>query len=458
MTSLRAGLIKALLTVFLPVLLLSGLASYWLVMIEVDEIYEQQLTELATPLLALDTARIAATLAHRGGAGNPGDDDNEMAVLVWSRKGALLYGSDGAPAVEAPAALKGGESFKQTFIWHGARWRAHWYLQPESDRWVTVLRPLMERDELGLALGIGLGLPSVLAVLLMLPLGSWAIRQGLRPLQEVGRQLASRRSHDLSTIDDAKVAREVVPLVDEINGLLGRLDQAMVAEKRFTADASHELRTPLAAVQAHIEVALGSSQEADRHQALHRALKGLTQATELTEQLLLLARLDHQMLENDLSEARTHLPGWSPQLDLREVLRDLSAQHGVAALGKGVDLSLDLPQVPCRVEGWQAWLRVAIGNVLSNAVKFTPASGTIEVRMRQGPQGVEIEVKDSGPGMKAEQVALLGLRFFRGNHEVPGAGLGLSIASRITSLHGGELRFAVDQGLRVTMVLPQGGA
>jgi len=454
MMSLRSRLFRALLLVLVPIWLLLAVGSYWSVMVEVDEIYGQQLNELAMPLLPLSTEQIATNLSRVDEAGLNVDDDQEMAVLVWSRAGALRFRSANAPTIGFESRPASSATPSQTLKSHNVRWLVHWYSQPGQDRWLTVLRPLTERDELAVALGAGLASPSLLAVILMLPLGSWAIRQGLRPLQDVGRQVASRRSHDLSVIDDAHVAREVVPLVREINGLLGRLDVALTAEKRFTADASHELRTPLAATRAHIEVALGCHDDARREQALHQALAGLSQASELTEQLLLLARLDHEVTPAGPDVAQVDAPQWAAQVDLCELLRDLAAEHGVAALGKGVELSLDLPDQPCVVKGHPTWLGVAIGNVLSNAVKFTPAPGHIDVSLVQREDGVDIRVRDSGPGLAPGHMPLIGQRFFRGRHDLPGSGLGLSIVSRILALHGGTLSFASDEGLLVTLSLP----
>lgn len=443
MRSLKSGLARALLWVMVPIWLLLALGSYWSVMIEVDEIYDQQLRELATPLLNLTVRQIEATWHGDARARNE-DDDDRSAVRVWDLNGALVFASPGAPSV-AFASRPVAEPHAVQKLRHGhVRWLMHWYFQPEHGRWMAIMRPMTERDELAVALGAGLAMPAVLAVVMMLPLGAWAIRRGLRPLQMVGAQVASRRSQDLSTIDATQVVSEVVPLVQEINGLLERLDVALSAEKRFTSDASHELRTPLAAARAHIEVAMGSQDDSARQRALTQALKGLAQASELTEQLLLLARLDHQ----------SHA-AWTSSVDLGALLRELSATHGVQALGMDVSLGLTLPPHACHVMGHAAWLSVAVGNLLANAVKFTPAGGQVDVSLVDTGDAVRIHVRDSGPGVPGDQLQALGQRFARGRHDLPGAGLGLSIATRIVDLHGGTLHFENEGGLHVTLMLPK---
>lgn len=455
MRSLRSRLFRTLVTVLVPVWLLLAFGSYWSVMVEVDEIYEQQLKELALPLLSLSTPDIRANVPRPRDADIGTDDRDELAVVVWNRSGDVQFRSENAPGLDFADRLKTGASRMQRLHGHPVRWLVHWYDQPNRARWIAVLRPTTERDELAVALGIGLASPSLLAVILMLPLGSWAVRRGLQPLQEVGRQVARRRSMDLSRIDAALVPNEVVPLVEEINGLLHRLDKALDAEKRFTADASHELRTPLAAARAQIEVAMGSHDDAERQLALSQALSGLSLASDLTEQLLLLARLDHQIATEERVSPARRAPEWARPLDLGELLREQAASHGVQALSKGLDLSLELPPQTCVVHGQPVWLGVAVGNVLSNAVKFTPAPGRVEVQLVcLSPDMAEIQVHDSGPGLPPGRMALLGERFFRARHDQPGAGLGLSIVSRIMALHGGELRFESHDGLQVSLRLP----
>ncbi|WP_298013582.1 ATP-binding protein [uncultured Aquabacterium sp.] len=450
-TSLRARLVRSLLVVLLPVWVAMAAWTYWSVVEEVDEIYDQQLMEVALPLLPQSVAALHESLDAMP-IDQPDGEGVDLAVLAWSPQGALLYRSPMAPPLlfaerpRDPAGLR----MANTVVLNGHGWRVWWFEQPQMGRWLAVLKPMTERNELARALALGLGLPTLATVLLLTPVVRWVVRRGLRPLHQLGQQIARRRAADLASVSEAGQPSETVPLVQEINALMTRLARTFATERRFTADASHELRTPLAACRAQIEVARGAEEAAVREAALANAMLALDRATRLTDELLALARLDH-----DTEAPLSATPGWRDELDLAALVQDRMGAVAVAALARGLELSLEAAAGVPRVAGHPEWIAMAVDNLLSNALKYTPSGGAVRVAVEPTEAGVAVVVHDTGPGVRPEDLPKLGDRFDRLGARGEGAGLGLSIVRQVAARHGGRLLFALDDGLRATLILPQ---
>lgn len=450
-TSLRARLVRSLLVVLLPVWLAMAGWTYWSVVEEVDEIYDQQLMAVALPLLPQSVAALHESLDEML-IDEPDGDGVDLAVLAWSPQGALLYRSPMAPPLafaERPRDPAGLRTASTVDV-GGLGWRVWWFEQAQAGRWLAVLKPMTERNELARALALGLGLPTLATVLLLMPVVRWGVRRGLMPLHQLGRQIARRRAVDLAPVSEAGQPSETVPLVQEINALMTRLARTLATERRFTADASHELRTPLAACRAQIEVARGADEAQVRETALANAMQALDRATRLTDELLALARLDH-----DTEAPLSATPGWRHDLDLAALVQDRVAAVAVAALARGLEVSLQAALGVPHVPGHPEWIAMAVDNLLSNALKYTPSGGEVRVAVDPMEGGVAVVVHDTGPGVRPEDLPRLGDRFDRLGARGDGAGLGLSIARQVAARHGGHLVFALDGGLRAMLVLPR---
>lgn len=460
MRSLRDRLTRLLLAVLIPIWLVMAFTSYVSVLHEVDEIDARQLDEVAQPYLRMSVPGLQKAL-ELAISRDQDDDEPPLSVLRWGSQGDLLYRSPMAPALSFTARPshddedEGEVDNLRPVQLQDTTWRVLWHHDHVHGEWTAVLRAMTERDELARGMALGLILPSMVTALALVLVVSWAVRRGLRPLKEVGRQVSQRQDQDMSPIETGDVPREVTPLLNEINALLARLDRALSLERQFTADASHELRTQLAAAMAHIEVAQGAVDDTQRDTALKQARAGLTRANTLTEQLLALARLDHHLDGRLDRAARAAWPGWQPELDVAELVRQEMADLALMSVKADVALSLDAPEQPCRVGAQPQWLSLAVRNVLGNALKFTPPRGQVHVTVSETANEVCVVVQDTGPGVPDEMLPQLGRRFARGDHTRSGSGLGLSIASRVAELHGGTLRFASAQGLTVTLTLPK---
>ncbi len=281
-----------------------------------------------------------------------------------------------------------------------------------------------------------------LAVLLV-----WlALARGIAPLNELQQRIRGRDSSDLSPIDEREAPEEVSPLVRAINDLLGRLDQSMKSQKHFLADAAHQLKTPLAGLRTQAELA---EREIDSGtsdpQAMKRSLQQISLASQraahVVNQLLAMARAEDQQQATQ-----------KQAVNLSRLALEAVQDFVPRALDKRIDLGFEGPEgiAPLRVNGNPTLLRELIRNLVDNALLYTPAGGTVTVRVMDDPFGqvVVLQVEDSGPGIAQAEREQVFLPFYRVlGTNVDGSGLGLAIVREIAQQHGAEV--AVEEaGLR----------
>lgn len=253
---------------------------------------------------------------------------------------------------------------------------------------------------------------------------------------------ASRRRVPLPRHGD-----EMAGLVQTMNTGLGRLQATVEQQRRFVADASHELRSPLAALQAELEIALTRPDRADWPEVVRAALGDTRRLQRLTEDLLLLARLD---LDKPGGRHRMEI------VDLTDLVREEAARHRPAP---HLALHLEVPEASLPVRGNPALLAQVLGNLLDNAERHATSSITVRLRHEPEERQAVLEVLDDGPGIPPADHARVFERFTRldsaRTRQTGGTGLGLAIARRITTLHHGTLTVTpTDRGARLTARLP----
>jgi signal transduction histidine kinase len=450
MTTLRWRLTRTVLSLVLPLWVLIGSVAYWSVLHELDEIYDAQVRDVARPLQELSTPELMAYVQRAQDAAHAVSDQIDFGVMVWDEDGGLLYRSP-----EAPSLSYGDRPRKDSLASAGVsgealHHRVRWLHQAPQKRWLAVSVSLHERDELALAMGVGLALPLVLTGVLMWPLMWWGVSRALAPVRELVASVGRRAGHDLSPIDVPGLPRDIEPLAHEVNALLERLQDALTREQRFTADASHELRTPLAGAAAQLEVAQASQTEPERQRALLKAGQALQRASELASQLMFLARLDHH------SGGAVPVPGWRHDIDLLPLVREVVADEFEAAHQRGVGLALECAGPLPLLAGQPLWLSTAVRNLVHNAVGHAPPSSDVVVRLFSRDGAVLVAVADQGPGLPDALRDQVGRRFARGpeSQTRAGTGLGLSIVRRVLDLHGGDWAFSEGPGLTATLSLP----
>ena len=287
----------------------------------------------------------------------------------------------------------------------------------------------------------------LIEMLLIVPLlgGMWlVVRRGLAPLGRLREDVARRSDHDLSAIDARNIPGEVRPVVEALNGLFARLDNALSSHRRFVANAAHQLRTPLAGLHTQAELAL---RETDR-EALQRSLEQLHQASgrasHLINQLMSLARL----------EPRTGRPLQLEQLDLNELARSTTARWVPRALNADIDLGFESSGRALGVLGDRLLLEELLGNLIDNAMRYTPRAGEATVRVSETDKSPVLSVEDNGPGIPEDERILVLERFHRGRNaqQSPGSGLGLAIVREIAQTHGASVLIEAGPGGRGTAI------
>ena len=240
---------------------------------------------------------------------------------------------------------------------------------------------------------------------------------------------------------------ELGRLAATLNEMLDRLERSFTQMQRFTADAAHELRTPLAVIRNEAEVALRTPRSAEEYtRVLETLLEEVVRLSEMADQLLFLCRQDAGLNPSAREEVR-----------LDELLLAVTENMRLVADEKGVVLVLaDNP--PCTVRGDAHQLRRVFYNLIDNAVKYTPAAGTVRVASRCDGESVVVTVSDTGVGITGEHLPRIFDRFYRVDQSRAGdgAGLGLAICRSVVRATGGsiEVTSEVGRGSKFTMELP----
>jgi two-component system, OmpR family, sensor kinase len=245
---------------------------------------------------------------------------------------------------------------------------------------------------------------------------------------------------------------ELGRMVTTLNAMLSRLEVSFAALRRFTADASHELKTPLAVLRADVERAMHPrTAREDRLVALEESLQEVTRMSDLVDSLLTLARADEGRFE--LAEEPVHI---------EPLLRDV--YETATILGETSGLSIAMPTlVDAVVLGERTRLRQLLLNLITNAIKYTPRGGRVELSSTlRASHEVAIAVRDTGIGISATDLPHIFDRFWRADRartraaEGTGFGLGLAISQYIAQAHGGALiaQSRLGRGTLFTVVLP----
>jgi two-component system OmpR family sensor kinase len=285
-------------------------------------------------------------------------------------------------------------------------------------------------------------------------LAYWLSGRALRPVREIAAAAREISEHDLNRrIEiDLPPSDELGELAGTFNEMLTRLEAGFQTLQRFTADAAHELRAPLALMRTQIEVILRQRRTPEEYASSHAAvLKEIKRMSRTVDQLLLLARADAGEL---VISGRL--------FDLPDLLEESVARWGRHARDREIALQATIPS-DGRISGDPDLLGRIIDNLLDNAIRHTPAGGSIALNCRARADEWEISVSDSGPGVGAVDRPHIFDRFYRGDkarrRAEGNAGLGLSLSAMIAGLHRGRLWLANDPsplgGAQFVLTLPR---
>jgi len=292
-------------------------------------------------------------------------------------------------------------------------------------------------------------------LLLSATLGFLLAHRNLQPLEGMvdeleaitgGTSLHRRLPVPLATEELSRVAGSV-------NRMVARLEESFTALRRFTADASHELKTPLMVLRANVERALTHpGTPADAAAALDEALDELNEMAQLVDNLLTLARAD----EGKAALARE-------TTDLRDLMAEAAETAGILGEEASIQVRTEIPDQPVLLDVDRSRIRQLLLNLITNAIKYTPAGGKISLALVDQGGTVALMVGDTGIGIASADLPHIFDRFWRAEFSRdrsgarPGTGLGLAITKWIAEAHGGTIvvQSRVGRGTVFTVTLPR---
>ncbi|MFG2429244.1 sensor histidine kinase [Streptomyces sp. NPDC048590] len=300
---------------------------------------------------------------------------------------------------------------------------------------VSIARPMSEITKPLSTLAWVLFLVAGIGVIGAGAAGLWIARTGLRPVDDLAHAVEHvARTEDLSVRIPAEGDDEIARLSRSFNSMTSSLATSRDRQSQLIADAGHELRTPLTSLRTNIELLARSDDTGraippDDRKALMSSVKA-----QMTELAALIGDLQ------ELSRPDAAQPGPLQVVALHDITRTALQRARL----RGPELTVTEELAPWYVRAEPAALERAIVNVLDNAVKFSPESGTIDVVLHRGV----LTVRDHGPGIPAEDLPHVFDRFWRSPsaRQLPGSGLGLSIVARTVQQAGGEIGLAPANG------------
>src|SRR4030095_5318944 len=274
----------------------------------------------------------------------------------------------------------------------------------EGNHALQVAHALDERREIAAQSALRTLLP-LAALIPFLGVLIWlAVGRGLRPLETMSRAVAKRQPDAMAPLAESGLPQELRPLAGSLNALLARLDDALNAQRRFTADAAHELRTPLAALELQGELVERAPDAAARAAALAQLEEGVDRASHLVEQLLAMARLEPDALTRHFGDC-----------DLVALAKEGIVARAALASGKRIDLGLARAGAVA-VRGEAGSLCMLLANLLVHAMRYTPEGGRIDVTIDDDAGHAVLTVADTGPGIPASERERVFDRFYRGTN------------------------------------------
>ncbi|MHB1176452.1 MAG: ATP-binding protein [Sulfuriferula sp.] len=434
MRPLRQQLLIWLLGGMLVSSLLAGVALYVQVHEEANELFDYQLKQMAASLPA------QLTLPAPPIWGPDPEEDQDIVMQVWDRNGQPLYASNRALAL--PRYLPNGF---HTVTTRDEQWRV--YAVTRHDHIIQVAQPTSVRQELA----AGLAARSLLPFAVLIPalaLLIWvAVGRSLAPLQRVADALRRRSPDAMQALPNDNLPPEIRPLVDALNSLLERLDEALATQRAFVADAAHELRTPLAALKLQLQLAERANTPVARTAAIAKLHERLDRATHLVAQLLTLARQEPRMATRKFAA-----------VNLAELARQVVADRSPLAERRNIDLGVAADAGEVSTQGDADSLRILLGNLVDNAIRYTPPGGRVDVNVQSVNCQPVLSVLDNGPGIPIEERERVFDRFYRREGSgVTGSGLGLAIVQNIAEQHGAVVALTdnpAGAGLRVEVRFP----
>ena len=273
-------------------------------------------------------------------------------------------------------------------------------------------------------------------LLVLLAISIWIVKNALAPITRISalaESIGPTNANIRLPID--QVPLEILPLVQSMNAALEHLERGLQRQREFNANAAHQLRTPLSILMANVDTLKDP-------EISNRLRTDVEQMSRIVSQLLLVARLETVSI--DLDEI----------VDLNDAAAEIASSLAPLALASGKSIELVRSGEPVVIRTSTFAVRAALGNLIENAIKHTPAGTSVRLCVTDRPS---VEVMDCGAGVPLEQRAKIFERFWRGDRSGVGAGLGLAIVDRIMKTLQGSVSVgeALGGGALFTLIFPR---
>ncbi|MEO5862791.1 MAG: ATP-binding protein [Burkholderiales bacterium] len=432
--SIRQRLLLWLLSAVSLAIAVAGVSVYHRARVEANQLFDYQLKQIALTVQdqVSDESNVMGSLEE--------EIDYDFVIQVWTEAGVKRYFSH--PHKALPPRTDPGY---QTVRTDEGEWQV--FSMASGGLLIQTAQPLDIRAQLATSLALRTMMPALWLLMGLAVLIWFIVGRGLRPLEQLALAVRERNPELLHPIPEAHLPAELKPLAMALNDLLQRLDRAMKTQRDFVADAAHELRTPLTALQLQAQLAERAGTDAERTLGFSYLREGLKRATQLVQQLLMLARQEAGVTHTLLA-----------RIDLSSLVTNVISEHAPLAQAKGIELRVNA-EGAYDVRGDANALRIMISNVIDNAVQYTPQMGAIDVVLSRKDGRSTLDISDTGPGIPGEERLRVFDRFYRREGSAgSGSGLGLAIVKRIADTHGVETLLSdrlSGAGLRIRFTFPR---
>jgi len=370
---------------------------------------------------------------------------DRVLLQVRGPNNAIIAGNQYLPA--PPTEIPPAGSIHYDALHQGERMRvaALHIPHPRGPVIVQAAETYEKRDRIVLDILVTSILAELVISLAALWLVWYGISRGLAPLEQLRDDISTRSPQDLRPVLHTGQPSELVPIINAINRLLGRLKSSIDGQQRFIANAAHQLRTPLAGLKTHAELALRQPSTVELRSLLEMIAGETGRTSHMVNQLLTLARAE----PDEYAEESGNLH--HDAVNLREISAHAVQEWVPRALAKNVDLGFELQDAWTR--GEPLLMRELLANLLENSLAYTPSGGFITVRTEERAGCAAIEVEDNGRGIPDEERERVFERFYRAKGTPgDGCGLGLAIVREIASRHRGSVEIKTPASGRGTLI------
>lgn len=406
--SIRRYLTLILIALITLTVFLATIKGYRQSVIKAQALFDTQLQSLANIVAKLPQDNVLTELSNTP----------DFSIQLWDNE-RLLLKSEIVP-ISSIAPFKAGFSFQN---FNGQRWRV-WSELISRQRWLMVAQPIAVRTDFTEQVILAAVTPIIISIVLLAIITSLILRRALAPLTKLATLIKYKKVNDLSPILMSDVPAEIKPVIARLNHLFECLNDAFLREKHFASDAAHELRTPLSILKVNL---YNLSQEQPESTPLTHLALGLERMSNIVDQILMLNRTNPEQFTAKFTA-----------VNLTHAAQNMVSDLYPAIIEKQQVISLDGDD--CWINGDKMSIDILLQNLITNAIKYTPARGIIKITIAVRNTKIELIVEDSGPGIDKTLRERVFDRFYRvggDQHQsnVIGCGLGLAISSHIAQLH-----------------------